>query len=283
MIQFPEYIQIETTVLCNAECTFCPNDKLLRGPRDMQENIWRKIIDDSRGRGVTYRPFLVNEPLVDRRLSDIMRYIKEDDTAKVDLNSNAISLTERKSREILEAGLDLIKFSVDGFSPESWEASGRGNRNKYRRVVENISRFIEINNEMNNPCRIFVRMIDLPANKHEQKSFLEFWGGKSVNAQIVPLYSWPWTGQESPYPKPCPKIRREMFFYVDGRATLCCWDNWERGVIGDIRYASVEEIWLGALNQGYRKLLNEGRRSDILLCSRCDAYKSYDFSRWEGY
>lgn len=70
---------------------------------------------------------------------------------------------------------------------------------------------------------------------------------------------------------------------VDGRAVLCCWDAFGRGIIGDVNHQSVEEIWLGNANQKFRQLLNNGERDKILLCSRCDAFKKYDFSKWTGY
>ena len=70
---------------------------------------------------------------------------------------------------------------------------------------------------------------------------------------------------------------------VDGRATLCCWDSHERGIIGDVREDTVEQIWLGATNQQFRTWLSNGERDKILLCSKCDAYQSYDFTNWEGY
>ena len=45
----PEYIQIETTIVCNASCTFCPHKTLTRRPRRMKDEVWKKIIDDTRG------------------------------------------------------------------------------------------------------------------------------------------------------------------------------------------------------------------------------------------
>jgi hypothetical protein len=68
-----------------------------------------------------------------------------------------------------------------------------------------------------------------------------------------------------------------MFFYVNGKATLCCWDSHERAVIGDVRKQHVLDIWDGAINRRYRSLLAEGRRREILLCSRCEAYKDRHF------
>ena len=81
-----KYLQIETTTFCNATCWFCPNHLV---PKEhMELDLIYKIIDDTRDMGITYRPFGLGEPLVDTRLPDIARYIKEDPTAKVELNSN---------------------------------------------------------------------------------------------------------------------------------------------------------------------------------------------------
>ena len=68
-----------------------------------------------------------------------------------------------------------------------------------------------------------------------------------------------------------------MFFYVNGKATICCWDSSERAVIGDVMKRSVLDIWNGEINRRYRALLAEGRRDEILLCSRCEAYKDHQF------
>lgn len=281
MISFPKKIQIETTMLCNSECTFCPQNELTRRPHYMEEHIWKKIIDQSSGRGVLYRPFLVNEPFVDRRLGEIIRYIRNDDTAKVELNSNGRFVKRSLVTEVLEAGIDWIRFSIDGFSDETYKMSGRGMN--YEKVVEDVHFFIAERDRLNNGTFIEVRMIDMDLNKHEQEDFLNYWNKYADQATITELYTWPWMGQKEPFRAPCPKIIDEMFFVVDGRATLCCWDFQERGVIGDIREQTVEEIWRGAINQKYRALLNDGKRDEIHLCSRCDAYKNYDFSDWQGY
>ena len=281
MILFPKKIQIETTMLCNSKCTFCPQDELTRGPDFMKEKVWKKIVDESRGRGVLYRPFLINEPFVDKRLGEIIRYIRKDDTAKVELNSNGKYVSRDLVTEVLEAGVDWIRFSIDGFSSRTYKLSGRGAR--YEKVVEDVQFFISERNRLKSDCFIEIRMIDMKENKHEQEDFVSYWKNYADEATITELYNWPWMGQTEPARVPCLKIVDEMFFIVDGRATLCCWDFQEKAVVGDIRERTVEEIWLGAVNQNYRDLLQEGKRDDIDLCSRCDTYKNHDFSDWKGY
>jgi hypothetical protein len=126
-----------------------------------------------------------------------------------------------------------------------------------------------------------VRCIDMPANRHEHKAYLEYWSPRVDRALIVPLYSWPWSGQTAPVKKPCLKILDEIFFYTSGEAPLCCWDEAGRGIVGDVKTQTVLEIWNGPVMQSMRALLNRGRRDLIALCSRCDAYKEVRFDGFD--
>lgn len=269
----PKYVQIESMMACNASCPFCPQHKITRGPSLMHDWVWKKIVDESRDWGVTYRPFLVNEPLLDKRLPEIIRYIKVDSTARVEINTNGELFTDGKIDELLEAEIDLVRVSIDGFSRGSYEKSRVGL--DFEKVVERTSEFCR--RARGTSCRTEVRMIAMKENEGEHEAYLEFWGERCDEALVVPLYTWPWEGQAEPVLKPCLKVRDEMFFFVDGRASLCCWDTFERGVVGDVRIERVDEIWNGAVLRHYRSLLDQGRRDRIFLCSACDAYAHHDF------
>ncbi len=275
----PRYIQIETIIGCDAKCPFCPQKNIDRKPVIMPDATWRKIIDDTRGLGITYRPFLQNEALIDKRLPEIVAYIKEDPTARAEINTNGNLLTEKLSRALIDAGIDLFRFSIDAFSPETYAQCRVGL--DYNRVVDNINRFTEIvaGDQHNVTCE--VRMIDMDINKHEHKSFIDYWSEQADRALIVPLYNWPWDEGVEMVRKPCIKMREEMFFYTDGRAVLCCWDIAGRAVIGDVTKESVLEIWNGEVRRQYADLLSRGERDKILLCSRCDAYKDRHFEGFD--
>jgi len=271
----PDYIQIETTLACNAACPFCSHNTLTRRPRRMEDRVWKKIIDETRGLGITYRPFLINEPLADMRLGEIMRYIRRDSTARIELNSNGEMMKEQRAREILEAGIDVIRFSIDGFSKETFEKSRVGL--DYDTTVWRTHRFIQMAQKMGGAGKIEVRMIDPPENRHEQDAFVEFWKNEGADAKVTEFYNWPWEPGVKPVQLPCKKVLREMFFYVNGQATICCWDSHERAVIGDVKYESVLDIWKGERNRRFRNLLARGQRNEILLCSKCEAYHHHHF------
>ena len=70
--KIPKYVQIETTILCDATCWFCPQKHATRQPNFMEDWVWKKIIDETRDMFVIYRPFILNEPFVDKRMVDVV-------------------------------------------------------------------------------------------------------------------------------------------------------------------------------------------------------------------
>lgn len=275
----PRFIQIETVIGCDAKCPFCPQKEMKRQPVKMPDATWRKIIDDTRFMGITYRPFLQNEALIDKRLPEVISYIKEDPTARVELNTNGNALNPEKSLKLINAGLDLVRFSIDAFSSETYAKCRVGL--DYERVVNNINEFIEISRSSGHDVITEVRMIDMDINRDEQHDFIKYWEERADRASIVPLYNWPWTPGVTMVRKPCIKMREEMFFYTDGRAVLCCWDIAGRAVIGDVNEESVMEIWNGETRRKYAEYLSRGERDKILLCSKCDAFQGRHFEGFD--
>jgi len=279
----PRFIQLETVTVCNAKCPFCPQNEIKRDPPKMPADTWRKIVDETRGLGITYRPFLTNEPFVDKRQPEIVRYIKQNDpTARVEYNTNGELLTEDLGRELLAAGVDIMRVSIDGFSRETYEPSRVGV--SYDKVYERVPRFLAIwdREGYRDSCYTEIRMIEVPENRHEIEAYRDFWGPRCSEVVITEMYQWPWTGQKraDAVLKPCLKILDEMFFYSNGNATICCWDVHERAIIGNVLQQHVLDIWNSYVAQQLRALLDDGRRDLINLCSRCNAYAKFDFSKF---
>jgi len=175
----PKYIQLETVTKCNAKCPFCPQNEIVRDPAKMPADTWQKIVDDTRGWGITYRPFLTNEPFVDKRQAEIVRYIKANDpTATVEYNTNGELMTEDLGRDLLEAGVDILRFSVDGFSPETYEPSRVGIA--YNRVLERVTAFLDLWDREGYRDKVFteMRMIEVAENKHEIEAYKAYWEPK---------------------------------------------------------------------------------------------------------
>lgn len=236
----------------------------------MPENIWKKIVDDTRHMSITYRPFLLNEPFTDYRMLEISRYISQDPTARIEFNTNGELLGKGLSEALLDTSVSAIRFSIDGFTADTVKKARGLDLEKIKR---NILDLIDLKNKKGSDILIEARMINFPGTEDEQKLFSEYWAQQGITPVITQLYSYPWEKEMEPVMKPCLKIRDEMFFTVDGMATLCCWDTFQYGTVGNVAEKDVLSIWNGDAMKTYRRLLEKGQRDKIKLCSRCDAYK----------
>ena len=119
--------QIESSISCNLDCIMCPwKDKRKQSLKtgDMSEEIWDAL-----------RPYLPEtasvdftgggEPLLHPKLAD---WIQEANAAgcRTGFLTNGLILTQDKSLQFIEAGIDWIGFSMDGATAEVYERIRRG-------------------------------------------------------------------------------------------------------------------------------------------------------------
>jgi MoaA/NifB/PqqE/SkfB family radical SAM enzyme len=80
----------------------------------------------------------IGEPLVHRRTVEWIAQAKQAG-ARAEMITNGTLLTDKRSRELIEAGLDLLWVSIDGASPESYADVRLGA--ELPAVIENLERF----------------------------------------------------------------------------------------------------------------------------------------------
>jgi radical SAM protein with 4Fe4S-binding SPASM domain len=140
--QLPFRIWLEPTNICNIKCEMCPNPLIPRDQKGkMQFSLYKKIIDEVGSFVDELYIFHRGESLIHPQLPEMIKYAKERGVL-VKLNTNATLLTEKKSRDILDSGLDLISFSVDGYEKDVFERIRAGAH--FDRVVENVKTFLQL-------------------------------------------------------------------------------------------------------------------------------------------
>mgnify|MGYP003558442714 CR=1 FL=1 len=71
----PNFIQFETNTICNQHCVFCPHDQMK--PREQANNeLISKIIRECAPTATNMCPFLMQDPLLEPRLREILMEIK---------------------------------------------------------------------------------------------------------------------------------------------------------------------------------------------------------------
>src|ERR1700746_2388488 len=136
--QEPVCLYLETTNRCNLLCETCPRTfEDLEPPADMSWELFTHIVDQfpNIARVVLHG---VGEPMMVKALPRMVRYLKERGTYVL-FNTNGTLLTERKGRELIAAGLDELRVSLDAAEPRSFLAV-RG-KDMFARIVRNVRAF----------------------------------------------------------------------------------------------------------------------------------------------
>lgn len=265
----PKVVQIETSTCCSGNCWFCPHHLLKRPEMYMPNRMYNKIISELSNVPVTYRLFMLNDPLTDPFIIYRIKEAKKNKAARVELNTNAAFLSESLAKEIVLAGLDTIRFSVDGIRKNTLERT-RGFSKEI--IYRNIEQFIYQNDIFGGRVHVEVRCIRNLISKDEALIFMEYWNKRSVETVFTDLYLWPPHKIQSSLPLPCPKPQNEMFIRVDGKVLLCCWDWQGSTVCGDVNTDDTKSIWTRLKQK--RRVLQNGDRFSLPLCSKCNAYSA---------
>src|SRR5271169_7123892 len=132
----PVCLYLETTNRCNLLCETCPRTfEDLEPPADMSWALFTHIVDQFPriARVVLHG---VGEPMMVKALPRMIRYLKDRGTYVL-FNTNGTLLTERKGRELIEAGLDELRVSLDAAEPHAFKLVRA--RDMFARIVRNVS------------------------------------------------------------------------------------------------------------------------------------------------
>ncbi|MEW6263510.1 MAG: radical SAM protein [Thermodesulfobacteriota bacterium] len=126
---FPFWINIEATNLCQLDCLFCSR-QLATGPRSlMKEEVLDRIVAEvAEHPGAAIRVAGWGEPLLHPRFAEFVRRIKAGGVP-LKVYTNGLLLTEEIMTAFIEAGLDELQFSMQGLTPAQYEFNRR--RAKY--------------------------------------------------------------------------------------------------------------------------------------------------------
>ena len=140
----PRTLYLETTNRCDSKCQTCIRTfASLEPPADLTLDRVRAIVEQV---PALERVLLhgIGEPLLNREIFDIVRWLKARGVVVV-FNSDAISLTEARARQLLESGLDEYRVSMDAATPETYR-SIRGVE-QFDRVTGNVRRLLALRRE----------------------------------------------------------------------------------------------------------------------------------------
>ncbi len=244
---FPIFKQvlIETRTDCNNHCPFCPHSFNKKELGIMEWETYCRIIDDLYSIGYNGRIALMlsNEPLLEERLVEMIRYAKKKSQRFfLDITTNGKLLTIEFVDKLFAAGLDNININ-----------DYRGDRDKNPNKLT--GKLQEIYDAYDNNPKITFQF----RRTDEQ---LPNYGGnipQKTSTEELGFCNFPF---------------RKLVISYKGDVLLCCSDFMYATNYGNIHKKSILECWNDKEFDKVRISLLEDKR--ISLCKCCNDFQDYN-------
>lgn len=272
---FPKAVKIEVTNLCNLKCWFCASKDQLRPQKFMDFDLYKTIIDKCYDAGIREAGlFYLGEPLLYPHLVEAVKYAKDKGMTYVFFTTNGLLLNEKLLRDLINAGLDSIKFSLNAFSDDDMKQATQVAG--YTKQVENLKMTRRIRDEMGASLRIYASCINRINDElqEKQEEAYETWKPYTDEQYWLPLYN------QASFIKgehlkivggnrgrrdnlrcalPCWAIFKTCHITVDGLMSACCFDHNGHFVMGDLKTQTFEECWNSDRYQWLRQCHLDGK------------------------
>lgn len=279
--KFPEMIQIQTTSRCNGNCSICPYSQVKNEfPQgNMDINLFKKIIDEIADYDVKeIHPFLMNEPLMDRRIFEFIEYIKQKiPSVVIKVNTNGSLLNKEKAEMLANSKVDYVDFHVEGIRKDTYEKIMTSLN--LEKTLERIEYFLSFKKPFIKDVRAGVAPNILQEGELEE--YREYWHNRGV--RVVTFIGMDRAGNinheglvggdiENTKLRGCKMDRHLRWFHIlfNGDVVLCCEDYRREIVLGNIRNQSIYEIWHSSEYETVRAKINSKEECETnFLCNRC--------------
>jgi len=290
--EFPMMVVLSFVYVCNAKCPNCPytNSDIRRRYKDavfMPEHIFKKIADECGEHGAYLRLSGGGEPMLHPQAVELMVYAKKKG-AKIGLIANGSKFNEVNLMTLIEAGVDVIEFSVDAGDEDTynWVRPGLD----WARVNLNAKLAVQVRKRLQANTKIIASVIKQKGV--DVQAAEEYWSEIVDKVQVRKYLTWGYTEDKSadstPYLSPeeripCPWLFERFNIDSRGDVTLCGEDIAFNEKFGNIMERSIKEIWQGPEFAYLRKKHLAGQGDEIAICSTCPdwRYRSWRYNYWK--
>lgn len=298
-VDFPSTLRIQTQSYCNGRCSICTY-RIISKQLDqgiMEWDLYEKIVNEAVSEPLLSTVILElhNEPLLDKRIFNCVKYIKSMDPSKTcELTTNGELLDKFSLTDIVQSNLDHLLVSLNAHSKETYDNINNGL--DYNKVMRNIYSLLS-NNSIKQKMELSFVLTE--RNVGEVYQATQYWKEQGVKTRVVglcnrggllnnyeklklqnsyrgtPLLLRIWrslmsgarsmTGCEFPF--------YEMNILFNGDVIVCRRD-WNRAiVVGNARTSSLREIWKSEKMNEIRRLILKKRYEQIKTCKECSYVK----------
>lgn len=284
--KYPLHLDVEITNNCNLKCSFCASTIYNYDQKGFMDfDLFKKIVDESADMGLyALKLNWRGEPLLHKQVVQMVKYAKEKKIPDVFINTNDYFLDRDMSQQLIEAGIDRIIISFEGYTQEVYEKYRVGS--DFDLVRNNI---IQLNNlKKSKKPRIRIQSVGIPEIKGHEKEYRDFWKDLADEVSIInyrdekELYG----KMNSDNSWQCPYLWLRLTIAYDGAVYPCCFVTKKPDMycgdysIGNVMDNSIADLWHSEKMNEYRDLHCMGQSCKIDICSMC-SYRGSELEKIE--
>lgn len=277
---YPSHIGMELTNHCDLKCVMCPQPNQTRDLGLMKFELFKKVVDEVRGRSEFMYLHGMGESLLHPKFFEMADYAHKAGL-KTQLSTNMSFLNEERSEKLVKSDIDFIIMSMDGATKETYESIRIGG--DFDRNLKQAKHFLQLKRRANTKSYVVVQFIQMDKNEDEAGDIKGLFSEEERNAvdmfRFKPVFDLPSfvTGVVS-HSNPCYFLWSTMDITQDGLVKMCCMDFDAKVVFGNLNKQSVFEVWNST---GMADLRGKHKKLDyksMPICDKCDLPEKNYFS-----
>ena len=225
--------------------------------------------------------FASGEPFLYSELGRVIREAKALKFPYVYLTTNGSLVTKERAEEVIDAGIDSIRFSINAGTRKSYaEIHGRDD---FENVIRNLKYVNEYRKKSNKNVNLSISFVQTKKTVDE-KAYLDELITKGVADELivfeaiaieqidgniinnyVDLYSHK---DEAKQDAVCASVFNTIYIDSDGKMDLCCLSQESKIGLGEYREGNLKELWYAKPIVMWRKKMIEGKLSNT-VCEKC--------------
>lgn len=273
---------IEVTNKCNSNCIFCANSKMKRKRKYIDPALLEKILKEAFELGMIEVGFYTTgESLLDNNLSKYIKLAKNIGYKYIYITTNAILLNNRKIKELVDAGIDSIKLSINAINKKDYEFIH--GVNYFDTVISNLKSLYNYRKNEKLQFKIYVSYIATRYTDYSVAKIKAFFADYCDEVAVINVRN-----QSGLMPEinkylscekqknkikakrilPCHYVFNTVNVSCEGYLTACCTDFENYLVYADLNKETLKDSWHNeVITELRRQHLN--KKLEENLCNNC--------------
>lgn len=278
-------MNIEISSKCNQLCIYCIYSTMgvhSKG-KFIDEDLFYRLTKEAYELGIrNIGLYSAGEPLLNPKIYDYIRYLKELGFSYVYVSTNGILCTPENFKKLIDAGIDSVKFTISSCERENYKR--HHGVDSFELVKNNIEFAGKYRRENSIDVKLFIFTVLTKYNQHEKEDITKMFGEyvdeilftnvvdgvfsmKGLKEYLyVDKSDYFLTGGDIKLP--CHELFNRVNVDVDGYLCVCCLINHDMTKIADLNKVSLDE---GLNGKEFVELRQRHLNGDIsnTICNRC--------------